>query len=203
MSAATEISSVKQLVVEGRDVQRVFGALLDEMKMTGVQVHDFHGVSELASFIDGLAKSPGFRESVSSVGIVRDADSRPASSFQSVQSAVRKLGWAVPSQPMASVGSNPKVTVLLLPGVNRKGMLEDLLLEGVADDPVMPCVDTFMECVAQRSAAPPKVLSKARAHAFLSSRERANLQIGEAAQKGYWQLGSRAYDEIRAFLHLL
>lgn len=203
MGAATTISSAKQLVVEGKDVQRVFGALLGEMRMTGVQVHDFHGVSELATFIESLAKTPGFRDVVSSVGIVRDADSRPMGAFKSVQSALRRIGWAVPEQPMVSAGKNPKVTILVLPGANRRGMLEDLLLQAVADDPAMPCVDSFIECVKERSVAPPKLISKAKAHAFLASREKTGLRIGEGADRGYWQLDNDAFDEVRGFLQIL
>ncbi|MFQ5880501.1 MAG: DUF3226 domain-containing protein, partial [Dehalococcoidia bacterium] len=200
MPEPTRIVEVKQLLVEGADGHRFFAALTSEMALSGIQVQNYGGVTELASFLKALRDTSGFRERVSSVGIVRDAEASASSAFQSVQSAVQNAGWEAPQQPMTPAGDSPKVTVLILPDANRPGMLEDLLLEAVSDDPVIPCVNKYFECVNARLGSVPRPMPKARAHAFLASRERPHLRVGEAADAGYWQLDNAAYNHDREFL---
>jgi hypothetical protein len=197
---ATTIDQTKQLVVEGDDAVRFFKALLKHVGLGGIQVHNFGGISELAAFLKALRDTRGFRETVASVGIVRDADNDSDSAFESAQGAVRGAGWDVPQQPMVSAGQDPKVAILILPGAGRPGMLEDLLLEAVGTDPVMGCVDEYFRCVAQSAESSPRLMAKARAHAFLASRQRPQLRVGEAAEAGYWRLDSAAYNHVREFL---
>ena len=85
----------------------------------------------------------GFRETVRSLGIVRDAETSAGGAFQSVQSALRNAELPVPDSLAERTDTSPAVTVLILPGDNRQGMLETLLCESFADDPVEDCIDDF------------------------------------------------------------
>lgn len=200
MPPATTIDETKQLVVEGGDAKVFFKALLRHMGLGGIQIQNFGGTNELPAFLKALRDTSGFREKVLSVGIVRDAEANSDSAFQSARGAARGAGWDVPRQPMMSAGEVPRVTILILPGAGRPGMLEDLLLEAVDSDPVMRCIDEYFRCVAQSTEAPPTPMSKARVHAFLASRQRPHLRVGDAAEAGYWRLDSPAYDHVRDFL---
>ena len=47
---------------------------------------------------------------------------------------------------------------------------------------------------------PSRNSDKARAHAFLASRTRPELRVGEAAEAGHWQLDSPVFDPLKSFL---
>ena len=203
MAAAEGISQKIQLLVEGRDDLVFFNELLRHMGLKNVQVRDYQGKSNLGPYLKALVRTRGFQSKVKSIGIVRDADLHPAGAFQSIQSAVQAVGWAVPAQPSQIAGTTLKVGAFVLPGQNRTGELEDLLLDAVAGDPVIPCVDDYFNCVNQRQGNVPTKLSKARVHAFLASREKPNLLPGVATEAGYWRLTSHAYKPVKDFLRLL
>jgi hypothetical protein len=82
-------------------------------------------------------------------------------------------------------------------------MLETLLLETVADDPVMPCLEAYFECVEQHTGSQPGNRFKARVQAFLASRSRPGLLLGQAASAGYWRLESQALVHVKHFLQAL
>jgi hypothetical protein len=62
---------------------------------------------------------------------------------------------------------------MILPGDGREGMLEDLCLESVADDPAIPCLEEHFRCLEEQleAGAFPGNPSKARVRAFLASME--------------------------------
>ena len=178
----------KQLVVEGRDAEEFFNALMREMNLTGVQVQNYGGKDELRGFLSGLRRQAGFARTVVSLGIVCDADCDPIAAFQSVCSALRGAELTVPSQVKSFEGTNPKIGVLILPDATTKGMLETLCLRAVANDPVMQCINEYFNCVEQRlpQTELPRIVAKARVQAFLASRPENVSHLGLAAQKGYW-----------------
>jgi hypothetical protein len=94
----------------------------------------------------------------------------------------------------------PNVCVFILPDCTRPGMLETLCMAAVADDPAIGCVEQFLECVQQQVTAPPSNVDKARLHAFLASRSRPDLRLGEAAEKGHWPWESPALEPLMRFL---
>jgi len=64
----------------------------------------------------------------------------------------------------------------------------------------MPCVDRFFHCLTDEGCPQPQNTSKARVQAFLASRERPGLLLGQAAAKGYWPWDSEAFEEVKDFL---
>lgn len=102
------ITTPVQLVVEGEDAANFFKALLREMNLTTVQVQNFGGVTELRSFLKLLRDAPNFWANVTSIGIVRDAETDPKAAFQSVCGALRHAGLPVPQQPAMPAGHQSK-----------------------------------------------------------------------------------------------
>ena len=84
-------------------------------------------------------------------------------------------------------------------------MLEDLCMESVQDDSVMPCLEAYLDCVFKKAQDPPKNKSKARVHAFLASRKKSDLRLGEAALNSEWKwpLDHPAFDELKNFFRKL
>jgi hypothetical protein len=200
MPAPRPITEARQLVVEGRDAEGFFRALLRELGLSGIQVQNFGGIGELADFLKALRNTPDFGRIVASLGIVRDAETDPRAAFQSVCSALHNAGLSAPGQPMMPAGGRPQVNVLILPNAATSGMLESVCLASVADDPTIRCVEEYLECVRRETGALPANLPKARLHAFLATRSRPGLRLGEAAEAHYWPWDSQAFDQVKQFL---
>ena len=80
-------------------------------------------------------------------------------------------------------------------------MLEDLCLAAVSDDPAISCVDEYFKCLDQQGISQKEsVIPKARLHAFLSSRERPGLRLGEAADKNEIPLDSPVFKPVIDYL---
>ena len=158
----------------------------EEMGLAVTQVHDFRGKDQLPSFLKALKATPGFAQ-VTSLGIVRDAEDDQAP-FQSVCTALTNAGLPTPKLPEVFVGENLRVGVFILPDNTTAGMLETLCLQSVVDDPVMPCIEKYFECIQEQLPPEelPRVMEKARVQAFLASRHESELLLGQAAHRGHW-----------------
>lgn len=203
MAQPTEIKSKIQLLVEGNDQRNFFEAFIDHLSLTDVQVQNFGGVDDLRSFLSILVKRQGFRDTVQSVGIVRDAETSAQAAFQSAQSSLRKAGLVVPNRPEERAGSSPAVAVLILPDGNQPGMLETLLCQSFAGDPEEACIDDFFRCVEALSGVSIQRPDKARARAYLATKPDPHLSVGVAARRSYWNLNHPVFERIQQFLSRL
>ncbi|MCE2484944.1 MAG: hypothetical protein J4F42_05490 [Desulfurellaceae bacterium] len=95
MSEPSTIESRIQLLVEGNDQRNFFEAFIDHLSLADIQIQNFGGVTDLRPFLSILVKRSGFRETVQSVCIVRDAETSAQAAFQSVQSSLEKAGLSV------------------------------------------------------------------------------------------------------------
>jgi hypothetical protein len=187
------------LVVEGKDAEFLFLGLLQHMALdTDVHVDSFEGTT-MKAFIGVLPITPGFGR-VARLGLVRDAEQSPEDAFRAVQGALKDAHLPVPTRPEEPEGDPLKTSILILPDAQSPGMLEDLLLQAVANDPVIPCIDRYFSCVRRKSGEVPGHMPKARVRAFLASRPRPELKLGEAACAGYWNWSSPRWDHVKAYL---
>ena len=188
MPEIAAMTSPIQLLVEGNDQRNFFEAFIEHLSLDNIQIQNFGGVNELRGFLLALANAPGFRETVQSVGIVRDAETSAQGAFQSVQGSLSNAGLPVPNQPERCAGSSPATTVLILPGNNRPGMLETLLCQSFGGSQEEACINAFFDCVE----AIPKVSinnpDKARAYAYLTTKPTPHHSVGMAAKQSYWDL---------------
>lgn len=194
-----KITNPYVVLVEGKEEELFFAAILRTLNLQDqVQILPIAGKTKLPQSLKTLRNAPNFH-TVTSLGIVRDADSDSQAAFQSVCDALAKADLPVPPRPLETVGAKPQVAVMILPGANQSGMLEDLCLAAVQNDPAMPCVQQYFQCLRQTIQLD-SPSSKAKALVFLASKPVPNLRLGEAAQKGYWPLEHQAFDQIRNFL---
>jgi hypothetical protein len=197
-----EITQPNLLVVEGREDELFFCALIEHLGLQNIQVMGIGGKTNLRRNLKALMLSPGFAEVVS-MGVVRDADSNPEAAFQSVCDALRAVSLPAPECAWVPVGDSPHVSVAILPEADMPGMLEDLCLWSVVQDPAMFCVEQYFTCLQQAGLTLPDNMSKAKVQVFLASRRRPRLRLGIAAQAGYWPWDEGAFEQVRAFLLLL
>ncbi len=203
MAIAKQIESKIQLLVEGKDQLNFFEALIEHLSFPNIQIQDFGGVDELRSFLLALVNMPHFHEIVESIGIVRDAERSAEGAFQSVQTSLTNAKLPVPPHPEEPTATLPKVTVLILPGNNRQGMLETLLCESFAGTPEDRCIDDFFKCIEDLLDMSVKRQEKARAFAYLTTKPEPHVSVGVAAKKNYWDLNHNVFSNIRDFLNLM
>ena len=200
------ITRSKVLVVEGRDTFPFFMACLRELSLLHtIEIRNMGGVDELDAYLDTLPNISGF-DRVTSLGLIRDAETEAAElAFESVCHSLRQAGLPVPTRPMTPlVGEGRQVSVFILPDCVNSGTLETLCLQSVQADPVMTCVDDYFRCAESHGAVvPTRWLSKARVRAFLASRPRPHLLVGQAAHEGYWPWDNSAFDLLKQFLRAL
>lgn len=189
------------MVVEGKDDERFFNALLRHIGLTDVQCIGLGGKDEMGKTErwKALMLTPGFTQ-VEALAVVRDADDNPQGAFRSITDTLRNVGLPLPSAPFRTEQGTPKICIIILPDVGSKGELEDLCLQSLAGEPVMECVEQFGECVQRREKHPPRKVSKAKLHAYLSSRREPGRRLGEAAEAGDIPLSSQAFDRVKQAL---
>ena len=61
--------------------------------------------------------------------------------------AVCNAGLPVPDQDVTTAIGPPAVTLLILPGAGKPGMLESILADSVRGGPEHVCVEEFLNCV--------------------------------------------------------
>lgn len=191
------IGKPRLLIGEGREEVFFFEALLRHLNRDDIAVEQYGGKANLRRYLRTVARSPDF-PLLRSLGVTRDADDDPAGAMQSVTGALSAAGLTT---TQASPGPLA-VRVFILPAPGQPGMLEDLCWEAVLGDRAAPCVDEFLACV-KRAGREPQPLAKAQIHAWLASKERPDLRLGEAAGQGYWPFDHGAFDAISAFIRSL
>ncbi len=196
------ITNPKLLLVEGRDEFNFFSALINHLQLQDIEVRIYEGKSNLRRALQTLPLAPGFGN-VKSVGIVRDADDDANAAFQSVCSSLSNANLPVPDSPLVLTSGRPQIAVMIMPPGTNTGMLEDLCLSALQGDPAMPCVDQYFQCLETQMENLPQNASKARLHAFLASRERPDLRLGEAALGGYLPWDSPAFESVKQFINQL
>jgi hypothetical protein len=192
------IEKAKLLLVEGRDEEEFFGALLARLGLVDIQVRAMEGKSRLADRLKVLVKGPS-AVPIQSVDIVQDGDNDPRAAFQSIGAAQAAAGLPVPHAPLRPQGDDPRITVMILPDGVRPGMLEDLCLAAVQSDPALACVDDFFACLAQRTLPAGQNPAKARVRSFLAGKEWQEERLFGALQEQFQ--ATPAAEPVSARLH--
>jgi hypothetical protein len=195
------IEKAKLLLVEGRDEEEFFGALLARPGLVDIDVRAMEGKSRLADRLKVLVKGPS-AVPIQSVGIVQDGDNDPRAAFQSIGAALAAAGLPAPDAPQRPQGHDPRITVMILPDGIRPGMLEDLCLAAVRSDPALACVDEFFVCLEESASSVSQNPAKARVRSFLAGMEWQEERLFEALQ-GQFQASPAAepaISKLHAFL---
>lgn len=206
------IEAKKLLIVEGRDEENFFkAAFLSPLRIQDVQILPIGGKTLLVGNLKGLRNDPAFPDVVS-IGVVRDADfpgsdassSAARSALDALRSAFASVGCgnAAALSHGCFVEGTPRLGAFVMPDGASDGMLESLCMKAVEGRPEHRCVEEFLNCCVVQGCVSGDT-PKARAHAWLSSRELPDKRVGEAALAGYWPFESPAFEPLWAFLRLL
>lgn len=205
----SKITKNKLLLVEGLDEINFFSAFLSHSEIADIQILESKGKDQFRAELDIIMNEPEF-ENVISLGIIRDADESQQAAIDSINYHLGKVGLPIPAGHCQFKNNNIiKVGVFIAPGFTDKGMLESLILESLSDHPVKIASSQYMDNLKQVLAPVkddcefkyPRNIHKAHMHAFLAGMEKFIPNAGLAAKKGYYNLDSEVFNEIRVFLN--
>ena len=212
------------LLVEGKEDKEFFIQLGSHLEFPeGIPwILKYEGKAKLSKFLSQLIQNQNFKR-VSQIGIVRDAD-YGTDALQSVRDALKKANansprlLPVPKNVIEPSEGSPKVSVLILPSEKRDGMLEDLVLDALNDDPITPCVNDFFTCLKNRKVEiVQERLSKARVRVFITGKnvdrqaavsdDMDKLYLSDIYKMSWWRgvafWKHESFDEAKAFLRQL
>lgn len=199
------IQTPKQLLVEGRTAEIFFREFTESLGLKEqVQVRGFGSLEDLTPYLEVFTGYKEFRESVSGLGIIRDAEDKPATAaFNSVCASLRASGLPCPEAMRRFTEASPHTGVFILPDCEAPGMLETLCWQalraasGLAGQ--LDCVDAYLACVRQ-TGGEIRNEAKARVWSHLSAKGAFDPLVGRAAQAKTWDWQSPAFGPLREFL---
>ncbi|OGF67146.1 MAG: hypothetical protein A2Y62_08865 [Candidatus Fischerbacteria bacterium RBG_13_37_8] len=198
-----KIENENILLVEGKDDKRFFYAAIKFFNFTDIQVESYDGKDNFKNKIEVFTKkTPGWNK-VSSLGIIRDANDNPKGAFQSVIDALKALDLPTPEEPMKVAPGIPKVSIMIVPAIDKQGELEDMCLESLINDPSLPCINQYFSCLNNSKIEIPIKEAKAKIQAFLASRKDPSKRLGEAAEAQYFNFDDEAFLHVKYFLRKL
>lgn len=207
-SLKRRIQAPKQLLVEGRTPEIFFREWVETPGLKGqVEVRDYGSLTQLTDFLKVFTGYKEFREIVVSVGIVRDAEDKPATSaFQSVCSSLRVVGLTCPEACGSFSIGHPRTGIFVLPDCQQPGMLETLCWTSLEHDPKnepeLACVMAHLDCLG-RANVQVRNAAKAKVWTYLAGRGEFDPMVGRAAQAKIWNWESAALRRLSDFIKLL
>jgi len=174
------IEKEKLLLAEGKDACHFFCHACNFYRETqDVQVMHFGGNDELPNFLSDLTNMDKFDE-VNTIVISRDAETDADAAIMSIQDAIKhannKKSANIPTPQESFKYTNTqkfsmKVAFMIFPGPKlKKGTLEHLCLSTVEGDPLLECVDDYLECAKAKGERFPRA-HKNKLYCFLSGKD--------------------------------
>ncbi len=213
------------LLVEGNEDKAFFYALgqyLGYSNRAPLEVISCNGKDNLGNILRELRRLPRF-EAISKIGIALDRDFGP-DAFETVKNAIDIANQSASHQFTYSEmllqpsDSKPSITLLIVPALNRKGTLEDLILDAISQDPIIDCVNKYFECVESTGIAiAEQRKSKGKLSTFISGKvldpnnasneDSRRKSLREAVGMKWWQEENmwerKAFADAKAFLSQL
>jgi hypothetical protein len=205
------IKAHKLLLAEGADACNFLIWAYQAWGAADIQVLDFGGVQnrDLPLYLRQLQMLSGF-DDVKTLVVARDAERNANGAVTSMIAQLTNTGLPAPMSPFTFTTTPLRVAYMIFPGyaaagsngVLENGTLEDLCLKTIADDPVMPCVGSFLRDV-QATGEPMPRPHKSSLYTYLAGKQTlTGLKLGEAARVGAWPWDHPAFapyrDTVRA-----
>lgn len=197
-----KITVPKLVLAEGKDMLFfLIWACRTYRQEEDFEVMDYGGINELSNFLRVLPQIEGY-DTVSTLIVARDAECNSDSAFASIQNAMTRAGMPTVIAPFEyTEEAGLRAAVLIFPGPGcEAGTLEDLCLSTVESDPIMLCVEQFVECVSVENGVLPRV-HKNKLHCFLSGKDKyVGSKVGQASYMGAWDPTHKRLDPFKRII---
>ena len=200
-----KIRSDRLLLVEGRDEENLFDALIGQCfdAEPEIQVIAAGGRDKFPANLAAIRSAALARPTLRAIGVVRDADENAGAAFQSVCDHLRNVGYQPPPVHAGFSDAEPSIGVFIVPDGEAPGAVETLCRRSRAGDDVAGCVDEYLRCLAEHEAMRSTNVDKTFAHAYLAAMDDPVARVGEGALQGVWDFGAPAFSELSGFLRNL
>ena len=203
MSKPEPITQKKLLLAEGRDAELfLVWAGRHFRPERDFQVMNFGGIKELTNFLKLLANDESYDDNVETIVVARDAEMDAKAAIDSIQNSMKQADMPVPKKPFEyTQESSLKTAFMIFPGPEyQSGRLEDLCLLTVENDPLLECVDDYLECAKAKGEQLPRI-HKSKLHCFLAGKkDYAGLPIGLASCEKAWDIDHLALEPFKRII---
>ena len=195
-----QIEKERLLLVEGKDEIEFFNAFFRYLNLDTIQIINVEGKINFRDEIKLLSIRPDI-EIVKKIGAIRDADENAQAAFDSLKDSFNLVSWEPADTPNIFSDSNPSIGIFIMPGADQNnGMLEDLCLQSIKDQPDLRCVDDYINCIESLREERLNKLSKRKILTYLAGQQELVTALGLAAQKHIWNFDAPAFNELKTFL---
>jgi hypothetical protein len=193
------------VLVEGADEYYLIPELIRVRGLPQVQLIAYGGTSaNLTTVLKAVVKLPHFNDLVTSLGVIKDADTNRDGAAQAVRSSLLAAGLKAPQDDLTIHNGPPRVAYLIAPKLGATGALEECLLESVAGHPALDCIDTLLGCVEQRTQKTIAMRNKAKVRALLAVRPEEPLNlVSEGAKAGLFPVVHEAFNDLARLIDLV
>jgi hypothetical protein len=205
MSRNEEIRLDKKniVLVEGSDDCYFFEYFFKFLSLTSFQLIGCGGKDYLKRNAIAIRLQPNYTD-CSNLIIVQDNDINPSGRFSKICSDLQEARIeSIPSAPYQFAGSNPAISVVLLPNIGVPGDLERLILDTLEGKPIIECSRDFISCIQSiDNYQYPKEskLAKAELQTIMSVIDKEPRRtIGDAAQNGAWDFSHPKFNHLKEF----
>ena len=192
------ISITKPLVavVEGRDEQEFFPALIASRGLPDYQIICYEGKDKLRAYLKALSLTPGF-QFVKGIAIFRDADDNPEGAADSVRNALKAAGLPAARAPMTVANDQPHTIYCIVPGGGAGGELEDACNASIADDGRFGLYTDFVGKFQDHTNGSLIKLAKVQVQIHLACQVAGPFtHLGIGARAGAWPLAHQAFNPL-------
>ncbi len=192
------------LLVEGPRDARFLGALVRPPK--NIQIFEMRGKDNLRAVLDLVIEDARKIGGLQALGVVRDADDRASSAFQSVRDALQWKGLTPPDRHAEYAETDrPAVGVFITPDGSSSGSLESLCVKSVNEVPEAHCAKEYLQCVAKVRNAQWNAAKrdKAFAYAYMAASADPQNRLGPGVAQRIWNRDSPTFLPLRAFVERL
>jgi hypothetical protein len=196
----TKIESDKLLIVEGNDEKSFFQALLKIQNINDVQIINMRGKDNYYNEFEGITLRPNFNQ-VKKLGIIKDAETSFINTEKSITNMIKMHNLPKPVKANEFVSNNTiSIGYYIMPDNNENGMLENLFLKTLENQPIMDCVNQYFKCI--KGIIDYEINEpKSKALVYLAGMKKLVNNVGLAALKNYWNFNHKSMDEIKNFIN--
>ncbi len=202
MSRLETITAKKLILAEGRDAELfLVWAGRHFRPEKDFQVMDFGGINELTNFLKLLVNDESY-DNVETIVVARDAETDAKAATDSIRHSMEQAKMPVPEKPFEYIrNATVKTAFMIFPGPeHKKGRLEDLCLSTIENDPLLKCVDDYLECAKAKGEQLTR-MHKSKLHCFLAGKkDYAGLPIGRASHKKAWDFDHSALEPFKRII---
>lgn len=189
-----ELNKSKLVVVEGKEETLFLPRLLKTCNKSDlcadIQFLPCDGKDKLDTFLKSITKYTGFNL-VRSIGIILDANGQPdgiQSSLDKTKNALSSINFPVPtSAGIPVIANNKKSIIWIMPNNKDNGELEDLCLNSLKKQRLMPCIQKMRDCIKKVSPKQ-KISAKSLVYTYLAWLDPPGKRLGEISNSeiGCW-----------------